>query len=117
MIGQHLILDIKNCKNPVLDDIDKCTEIFDFICNKYSLTVLHRAKHKFYPQGVSLLYLLGESHLGLHTWPEYNFLTLDCYTCSEKITRETNQQMTEDFLEKFNGEKHRYVIIERGFNC
>jgi S-adenosylmethionine decarboxylase len=115
MIGQHLILDIKNCKNKILDDVNKCIEVFDMICNKYSFSVLNKVNHKFTPQGVSLLYLLSESHLSLHSWPEHNFLTLDCYTCSAHVTSETHERMTEDLLQAFDGEKHRFVIVERGF--
>lgn len=33
--------------------------------------------------GVSVIILVDESHLALHTWSEYNYATLDVYTCGE----------------------------------
>ncbi len=34
--------------------------------------------------GVSVIALVLESHLALHTWPEYGYATFDAYTCGEK---------------------------------
>ncbi|QGA54702.1 adenosylmethionine decarboxylase [Sulfolobus sp. E5-1-F] len=33
--------------------------------------------------GVSVIALVEESHIALHTWNEYNYATLDVYTCGE----------------------------------
>ncbi|BAN89529.1 adenosylmethionine decarboxylase [Aeropyrum camini] len=33
--------------------------------------------------GVSVIVLVLESHLALHTWPEYDYATFDIYTCGE----------------------------------
>jgi len=33
--------------------------------------------------GVSVLILVDESHLALHTWTEYDYASLDIYTCGE----------------------------------
>ncbi|BCS94152.1 Arginine decarboxylase proenzyme [Metallosphaera sp. J1] len=33
--------------------------------------------------GVSVIALIEESHIALHTWNEYNYATLDVYTCGE----------------------------------
>ncbi len=34
--------------------------------------------------GVSVLALITESHIALHTWVEYRYATLDIYTCGER---------------------------------
>jgi S-adenosylmethionine decarboxylase len=31
--------------------------------------------------GISVIALIAESHVVLHTWNEYNYATLDIYTC------------------------------------
>jgi len=33
------------------------------------------------------LYLLSESHLSIHTYPEHNFIALDIYTCGNANTK------------------------------
>jgi S-adenosylmethionine decarboxylase proenzyme len=40
--------------------------------------------HKFSPQGVTIVCVLKESHLALHTWPEEGCATIDCYTCGDE---------------------------------
>ena len=34
-----------------------------------------------YHGGVSVIALVLESHIALHTWPDYGYATLDIYTC------------------------------------
>ena len=44
-------------------------------------TVLSRHHHSFQPQGVTAVVVLAESHVSIHTWPEWGGATLDAYTC------------------------------------
>ncbi len=34
--------------------------------------------------GISAIAIVLESHLALHTWPEYGYATFDAYTCGDK---------------------------------
>ena len=34
--------------------------------------------------GISVLALVNESHIAIHTWKEYKYVTIDIYTCGEK---------------------------------
>jgi S-adenosylmethionine decarboxylase len=45
------------------------------------MTVLNFITHKFYPQGVTGVVLLAESHISIHTWPETGKAAVDVYTC------------------------------------
>jgi S-adenosylmethionine decarboxylase proenzyme len=46
------------------------------------LTIVGDSFHQFEPQGVTGTVLLAESHLAIHTWPEYGFVTVDVYVCN-----------------------------------
>ena len=41
--------------------------------------------HTFNPHGISGVIVIAESHLAIHTWPEYNFASIDVYTCGTEI--------------------------------
>lgn len=45
------------------------------------MTVLGKAHHDFGGGAVTTVLLLAESHFSLHTFPERNFMSVDCYTC------------------------------------
>jgi len=34
--------------------------------------------------GISVIALVLESHISIHTWPEYRYATVDVYTCGEE---------------------------------
>lgn len=40
---------------------------------------LHEREKESY--GYSTLVMIAESHLSIHTFPEFNFFTFDCYSC------------------------------------
>ncbi|GLI06630.1 MULTISPECIES: adenosylmethionine decarboxylase [Paenibacillus] len=48
-------------------------------------TVLSVQSKQFEPQGATVLVMLSESHLSIHTYPERGFAALDCYTCGETV--------------------------------
>jgi len=48
-------------------------------------TVMSVQSKQFEPQGATVLVLLSESHLSIHTYPERGFAALDCYTCGETV--------------------------------
>ncbi|GBD34434.1 S-adenosylmethionine decarboxylase proenzyme [bacterium HR35] len=45
------------------------------------------SSYKYPFVGYSLIQIIQESHVALHTWPEYNYLSLDIFSC-KKINKE-----------------------------
>lgn len=39
--------------------------------------------HVFSPQGITGVMLLAESHIALHTWPEFEYTAVDIFTCGK----------------------------------
>jgi S-adenosylmethionine decarboxylase len=50
--------------------------------NAAGATIVDVIYKKFEPQGLTILIMLEESHLSIHTYPEHGFVAFDCYTCS-----------------------------------
>lgn len=44
-------------------------------------TVVEKNFHMFSPYGVSGVVIISESHLAIHTWPEYGYAAVDLFTC------------------------------------
>lgn len=74
------------------------------------LTVVDKFHHYFNPNGLSLIYILAESHISIHTWEEYNYLSIDMYTCGETSPENTLNK----FLEKIPVTEKNIQKITRG---
>jgi S-adenosylmethionine decarboxylase len=114
--GKHMICDIKNIKNvQLLNSVTNVTKLFDCICETYEFTVLQKIEHQFEPQGFSLLYLLSESHLSIHTFPEKNYVAIDLYTCKQYSDNSVYMEIYHLFINMFKADKGNPVIIDRYF--
>jgi S-adenosylmethionine decarboxylase proenzyme len=51
-------------------------------------TIVTEAFHLFNPHGVSGVVVIAESHLAIHTWPEYGYAAVDLFTCGDDVNSE-----------------------------
>ena len=65
------------------DDLDFIEGLGSTVINGLNLTVVKKIDNKFEPIGRTLVYILSESHLAIHTWPEFNTLHIDLVSCKE----------------------------------
>lgn len=109
--GKHLIFDLYECNGASLNDERYLLETCREAAKLAGATILEAHSHIFEPQGVSVVIILQESHLSLHSFPEEMYASLDLYTCGEK----TEPMMAYDFLVASLGSKHATCInIIRG---
>lgn len=57
------------------------TTLNDFL-QKADFEILGFMEHKFQPQGYTCIWLLGESHLAVHTYPEHNQTYVELTSCA-----------------------------------
>lgn len=75
---------IKNAENvEALNNAEVVSRCLDELVAAANLTVLKRQQHSFSPQGLSILYLLSESHIAVHTWPEHGSAYITLTTCRQ----------------------------------
>ena len=67
------------------------------VIKSLALTVVKKTSHIFYPQGVTLAYILSESHLLIHTWPEFNTIHIDLIICSYRSMEEFESSIKSAF--------------------
>jgi S-adenosylmethionine decarboxylase len=82
-LGTHLLLDLKDCDKEVLNDLNFLKESLYAAATEAGATVLGESFHHFHPQGVSGVVIITESHLFIHTWPEYSYAAVDIFTCGD----------------------------------
>jgi len=84
-LGRHLIAEFADCNGQKLADIDFIEECLNEAVRKSGATIVRSVFHKYNPQGVSGVIVIAESHLSIHTWPEYNYAAVDFFTCGESV--------------------------------
>ena len=82
-VGIHIIADLYGVDDELISTTEKVSQIVEDAVRVGSLTKISSDYYQFEPKGVSGVVLLAESHLSFHTWPEYQLVTLDIYTCGE----------------------------------
>ena len=80
-VGEHITLDIIGTKKEYSPSFFE--KLLYKIAKKAKVTVLEILKHRFEPQGFTLVALLAESHMSFHTFPEKNIISFDFFTCAK----------------------------------
>jgi S-adenosylmethionine decarboxylase proenzyme len=82
--GKHMICDFKGIQNTdLLNNPTELKALLREICKTYEFSILNEVEHNFVPIGCSILFLLSESHLSIHTFPEKKHMSFDIYTCRQ----------------------------------
>lgn len=82
-IGKHVIAEFSGCQFDILNDKKALTDFAEQAAIKCGATVLNTFSHQFEPQGVTVNLTLSESHLALHSFPEFGYISVDIYTCGD----------------------------------
>jgi S-adenosylmethionine decarboxylase proenzyme len=96
-----------------LESMESMMFLFDRICQTYSFEILGKLPHHFSPQGMSLIYMLSESHISIHTFPEKQYAAVDIYTCREYPDNSVYETISRELTQWFDCECQP-VIMNRG---
>ena len=113
-LGYHTIFDLYDCKcDPDnLRELEKGKEFLKFLVKACNLNIIEFVWRQFpdinkaYTATVCLL----ESHIAIHTWSEYNFVSIDVFTCSKIFPIESNDLI----LNFYKPTKYKILGIPRG---
>jgi S-adenosylmethionine decarboxylase len=110
-LGKHLLLELKDCDRELLNDIGFLKKALLSAAVEAGATVLGESFHQFSPQGVSGVVVVSESHLCIHTWPEYGYAAADIFTCGDSVQPE---KAAEFLVRELSARSHSAVTMQRG---
>lgn len=84
-LGNHIIVEFYNCDKGIMNDAPLIERLMNEAAILSGATVVGSHFHVFNPHGVSGVVVIAESHLSIHTWPEYGYAAVDIFTCGETI--------------------------------
>lgn len=83
--GYHIYGNLYGCDKELLRNEKYLQQIITNAAILSNMKLVSVHYHKFgQDSGISIIAIVAESHISIHTWPEYEFATVDVYTCSAK---------------------------------
>jgi S-adenosylmethionine decarboxylase len=101
MIGHHIILDLYCNNNLKLKNVETVQYILNKVVSELTLLKVSESYKQFEPYGATGFILLEESHISIHTWPEFNFAAIDVFSC-KPINKDIIIELLSDFFETNN---------------
>jgi spermidine synthase len=109
-LGHHILVEFMNCDPHIMNDVAGIERDMVAAAEKAHATVINSTFHHFSPWGVSGVVVIQESHLAIHTWPEYGYAAVDLFTCGDM-----NAWISFDFLkEAFKSQSYSAIEMKRG---
>ncbi len=110
-LGKHILAEFYNCDKDVLNDYQLVKKHMNMAAEMAKATIVESVFHLFNPWGVSGAVVIQESHLTIHTWPEYGYAAVDLFTCGEEV----DPWIAFDYLKKnFKSDKTETLEVSRG---
>ena len=114
--GKHMICDLKNIKNTdLLNNLEKLKKTMIQICDNFSFHNLGEIQHQFTPEGCSIIFLLSESHMTIHTFPEKFYIAFDLYTCRNYTDNSEYIKIYDFLINILEASNSSIQIIDRNF--
>jgi len=83
-IGQHVLADLYGIEPELLRDAPTLAAVLQTAAEAAGAHLLASHFHSFGTgDGVTGVVLLAESHISIHTWPEFGFAAADIFMCGD----------------------------------
>jgi S-adenosylmethionine decarboxylase len=110
-LGRHLLLELFDCDLDAINDLEAVKGAMVEAAKRAQATIVDVVFHEFNPFGISGVVVIAESHLSIHTWPEYRYAAVDIFSCGEILQPEVAARY---LVEQFGAERTSVVEMQRG---
>jgi S-adenosylmethionine decarboxylase proenzyme len=108
-LGKHIILEMWDAQSTNSPDAIKSA--LTQACARGNLRLLKVLIHQFEPFGISGVAMIAESHITIHTWPEYSFIAVDIYSSKKDADID---RVAQAMKAAFSPRQVNQVEIQRG---
>jgi S-adenosylmethionine decarboxylase len=110
-LGRHLLLELFDCDAEAINSLDNVKASMVEAAKRAQATIVDVVFHEFNPFGISGVVVIAESHLAIHTWPEYRYAAVDIFSCGDVL----QPQVAADYLvEQLGAARASVVELQRG---
>jgi S-adenosylmethionine decarboxylase len=110
-LGRHLLLELFDCDSDAINNLEAVKGSLVEAAKRAQATIVDVVFHEFNPFGISGVVVIAESHLSIHTWPEYRYAAVDIFSCGDTLRPEVAAAY---LVEQFGAEHTSVVEMQRG---
>ena len=110
-LGRHLLVELFDCDPDVINNLEAVKGALIEAAKRAQATIVDVVFHEFNPFGISGVVVIAESHLSIHTWPEYRYAAVDIFSCGDVLQPEVAASY---LVEQFAAERTSIVEMQRG---
>ena len=110
-LGRHLLLELFDCDSESINNLEAVKSSLIEAAKRAQATIVDVVFHEFNPFGISGVVVIAESHLSIHTWPEYRYAAVDVFSCGDVLQPEIAVTY---LVEQFGAERASVVEMQRG---
>jgi S-adenosylmethionine decarboxylase len=113
--GISLLLELCDCAWLASCDDRTLAQLFEEALKIAGFEAVDHLAYRFPGQGVTLIYILRQSHAALHTWPESNYVSVDVYSCGvPAAVRPALENLCASLAQKLAAGSVSTRFVERG---
>lgn len=110
-LGRQILVEFYQCDAEKLNDQKHIAQAMREAARRSGATIVEDVFHLFNPHGISGVVVIAESHLAIHTWPEYGYAAVDLFTCGDDIQPE---KAFMHLKEQLRAENYSVMELKRG---
>ena len=110
-LGRHLLLELFDCDLDAINNLEAVKSTLVEAARRAQATIVDVVFHEFNPFGISGVVVIAESHLSIHTWPEYRYAAVDIFSCGDVLQPEVAANY---LVEQLGAERTSVVEMQRG---
>jgi S-adenosylmethionine decarboxylase proenzyme len=110
-LGRHVLLELSGCPYALLNDLEYIRKSLVKAADRAEVTIISENFSRFNPHGISGVLVIAESHISIHTWPEYDYAAIDIFTCGDTCLPD---RAVEYLIKAFRPGEYKSYIVRRG---
>ena len=110
-VGIHLLLELNECNPKLLNDVGFIRQTLLSTAHEVGATVVGESFHRFSPQGVTGILAIAESHISIHTWPEFAYAAADIFACGSTFRP---REAADILVAKLESQDPEIIELQRG---
>src|SRR5712692_240298 len=110
-LGRHLLLEMFDCDPDAINNLEAVKGALVEAAKRAQATIVDVVFHEFNPFGISGVVVIAESHLAIHTWPEYRYAAVDIFSCGDVLQP---QAAADHLVAELGAARASVVELQRG---